>query len=320
MGLLFLAALLFAAGGREGADEELTPLVLVLDWVPNTNHVGAYLADSLGYFAEEGLEVEIIQPAEASAETLVALGRAQFGYAYQESVTFARSGEDRLPIVALAAVIQHNTSGFASPKELQSFADLVGLTYGGWGSPVERAMLKTLLEAEGASLDDIRILNSGSADFFAVTEREVDFSWVFEGWTMVEAEQRGVKLGYLDLAEMNEVFDYYTPVIISSEEFLQENPELTRAFMRALSRGYEYAIANPEMAAELLVEAVPEIPPDLARASLVFLADEFVADAPRWGEMKSLVWERYGNWLFENDLISHRLNVEKSFSNDYLPR
>ena len=304
----------------ENTDEELIPLILTLDWVPNTNHVGAYLADSLGYFAGEGLEVKIVQPAQASAETLVALGRAQFGYSYQESVTFARTGEDRLPVVALAAVIQHNTSGFASPEKLDSVKDMKGLTYGGWGSPVETAMLQTLLEAEGASLDDIRILTTGAADFFSVTGQDVDFSWVFEGWTMIEAKQRGVELSYLALAEMDEIFDYYTPVIISSEEYLLENPDVSRAFMRALSRGYEYAGREPEKAAELLVEAVPEIPLDLARASLIFLADEFIADASRWGEMKTLVWERYANWLLDNDLILRRLDVENSFTNDFLPK
>lgn len=317
--LMLAAGMLFAAGGQEERGGQET-VVLVLDWVPNTNHVGAYLADALGYFAEEGLAVDIIQPAESSAETLVALGRAQFGYSYQESVTFARTGEDQLPVRAIAAVIQHNTSGFASPGKLESIADLVGLTYGGWGSPVETAMLKTLLEAEGASLDDINILSTGTVDFFSATERGVNFSWVFEGWTMVEAEQRGVELSYLDLADINEVFDYYTPVIISSEEMLQNNPDLARGFMRALSRGYEYAVENPREAAAILVNAVPEIPLELAEASLIFLAGEFIADAPRWGEMRSLVWARYADWLFENELIPRPLNAQDSFSNEYLPR
>ena len=317
--LLCITGLVCARGNKEGMDEELTSIVLALDWVPNTNHIGAYLATALGYFAEEGLAVEIVQPAEASGETLVALGRAHFGYSYQEALTFARSAEDQLPIVALAAVIQHNTSGFASAKKIQSMSDLVGLTYGGWGSPVETAMLKTLLEAEGASLDDIRVFNTGSADFFSLTASEIDFSWVFQGWTMVEAEQRGINLSYIDLSELNVIFDYYTPIIISSEALLLDKPQLVRDFMRALSRGYEYATNHPNEAATLLVEAVPEIPLGLARASLAFLADEFIADAPRWGEMQGLVWERYADWLFENDLIPRRLNVESSFSNDYLP-
>jgi ABC-type nitrate/sulfonate/bicarbonate transport system substrate-binding protein len=156
LAFFMLAAAAFAAPAAESGNESL---VLTLDWVPNTNHIGAYIARDLGYFAEEGLEVEIIQPAEASAEALVAVGQADFGYSYQESVTFARTSDDALPVVALAAVIQHNTSGFASPADrgIESVADLAGMTYGGWGSPVETAMLQTLLEDAGAGLEDVTI-------------------------------------------------------------------------------------------------------------------------------------------------------------------
>jgi ABC-type nitrate/sulfonate/bicarbonate transport system substrate-binding protein len=316
--LFLLPSLLFAAPAAETATESI---VLTLDWVPNTNHIGAYVARELGFFAEEGLVVEIIQPAESSAEALVALGRADFGYSYQESVTFARTGDDALPVVALAAVIQHNTSGFASPADrgIKSVADLAGMTYGGWGSPVETAMLRTLLENAGGSLDDIRVLNSGSADFFAVSDRDVDFSWVFEGWTMVEADIRGVDLNYLDLAEMDEVFDYYTPVIIAGEDLISRSPGTVRAFLRAMSRGYEYAVSNPAEAAGILVKSVPEIPVELAEASLEFLKAEFIAEAPRWGHMREEVWVRYADWLYANDLIGRRLDVEASFTNEFLP-
>jgi len=89
----------------------------VLDWVPNTNHTGIYVAKVKGYFAEEGLDVDIIQPGESSADQMVATNTAQFGISYQEGVTFARASG--APLVSLAAVIQHNTSGFGSPKDKQ---------------------------------------------------------------------------------------------------------------------------------------------------------------------------------------------------------
>lgn len=326
---VIVSASLWASGSSEGSSAQTSgdstepeEIVLTLDWVPNTNHIGAYVARDLGFFEEAGLDVEIIQPSEASAESLVAIGKADFGYSYQESVTFARTGEDELPVVALAAVTQHNTSGFASPADrgIETIADLEGRTYGGWGSPVETAMLETLLEGEGLSLDDITLLNSGSADFFAATDREVDFSWVFEGWTLVEADIRDVPLNYLDLAQLNEVFDYYTPVIIASEALLDERGDSARAFLSALSRGYQYAVENPEEAGTLLVNAVPEIPAELAIQSLEFLKDEFIAEAPRWGEMRSVVWSRYADWLHENQLINTELDVEASFTNEYLPK
>lgn len=93
----------------------LKHVTVVLDWTPNTNHTGLYVAKEKGYFKDEGLDVDIIQPGEAGADQLVAAGKAQFGISAQESITEARI--QGVPIVSIAAIIQHNTSGFASPKE-----------------------------------------------------------------------------------------------------------------------------------------------------------------------------------------------------------
>ena len=98
-------------------EEELQKITVILDWVPNTNHTGIYVAKENGYYDDQGLEVEIIQPTEGGSADLVAAGKGEFGISYQEQVTYARTAENPLPIVAIAAIIQHNTSGFASPVE-----------------------------------------------------------------------------------------------------------------------------------------------------------------------------------------------------------
>ncbi|EGT2229008.1 TPA: ABC transporter substrate-binding protein, partial [Clostridioides difficile] len=92
-------------------DTSSKKVTMVLDWTPNTNHTGLFVALDKGYYKEEGLDVEIVQPPESGAETLVATGKADFGISYQEQVTYAKTSEDPLPIKAVATVIQHNTSG-----------------------------------------------------------------------------------------------------------------------------------------------------------------------------------------------------------------
>src|SRR5665811_17165 len=96
---------------------EMKKITVVLDWVPNTNHTGIYVAVANGYYAEEGLDVDIIQPTEGGSADLIAAGKGEFGISYQEQITYARTADTPLPVVAIAAVIQHNTSGFASPVE-----------------------------------------------------------------------------------------------------------------------------------------------------------------------------------------------------------
>lgn len=131
---------------KQDKQDALKKVTVVLDWTPNTNHTGLYVAKEKGYFKEQGLDVKIIMPGEAGADQLVASGKSQFGVGYQEGVTQARI--QGVPLVSIAAVIQHNTSGFASPaeKNIKSPKDFTGKTYGGWGSPVEKSIIESLMK------------------------------------------------------------------------------------------------------------------------------------------------------------------------------
>ncbi|UCG54129.1 MAG: ABC transporter substrate-binding protein, partial [Dehalococcoidia bacterium] len=133
--LLFTALVIAACGNA--TDKQLSPVTFMLDWVPNTNHTGIFVAQSKGYFDEVGLSVNIIQPGEVYPEAAVASGATDFGISFQEYVTLSRA--DQVPIVSIAAIIQHNTSGFASAADLkvQSPADFEGLRYGSFGTPFE---------------------------------------------------------------------------------------------------------------------------------------------------------------------------------------
>ena len=322
-GLLFLLMLLLlaAAVGCNGEEKpaETEKITVTLDWTPNTNHTGLYVAVENGYFAEEGLEVEISQLSSGSVEQLVGSGNSHFGFSYQESVTFARIEE--IPIVSLAAVIQHNTSGFASLKEkgIETPADFAGKRYGGWGSPIEETTIRYLMEKYDTPFEDVEILTTGVVDFFAAAEREADFSWIFYGWDGIAAELKGVELNYIELREEDSVFDYYTPVIVAGESLIEENPDLANKFMNALSKGYQFAINEPGEAAEILLKHAPELEQDLVIASQEWLKDKYQADAPRWGWQDSTVWEEYSRWLYSQELIEEEPDAEAAFTNNYLP-
>lgn len=318
---ILLVCLAVLTAGCETKPADRAKVTAVLDWTPNTNHTGLYVALSKGYFEEEGLDVTIIQPQEGTAEQIVAAGAAQFGVSYQEAVTFARA--EGIPIVSIAAVIQHNTSGFASlaDKGIKSPKDFENKKYGGWGSPIEEATLRFLMEQYGADPDKLQILTTGEADFFQVSATgEVDFAWIFEGWTGIEAKLRGIELNYIELGELSEIFDYYTPVIITSEELIKENRELVSRFMKAVEKGYRFAIEKPEEAAEILLTNVPELDKELVVESQKYLAGKYQDDAEYWGMQKHEVWERYMLWLYENGFIKDKIDVSKAFTNEFLNR
>ncbi|MDW7673524.1 MAG: ABC transporter substrate-binding protein [Bacillota bacterium] len=301
-----------------GTPVKLEKITITLDWTPNTNHTGLYVAKDKGFYEELGLDVEIVEQTGGSAEQLVASGKSHFGVSYQEGVTFARLSD--IPVVSIAAVIQHNTSGFASLKSkgITGPKDFEGKKYGGWGSPIEEATIQALMDIEGADFGKVEILTTGAADFFVTSEMNADFSWIFFGWDGVAAEIRGVELNYVELGAVDPALDYYTPVLIAGEALIAENPGLVAKFMEATSKGYQFAIENPTDAAEVLLKYAPELDRELVLASQEWLKDKYQAEAPTWGIQKREVWENYSNWLYQRDLIDAELDVDKAFTNQFI--
>jgi len=116
------------------------------------------------------------------------------------------------------------------------------------------------------------------------------------------------------------VFDYYTPVIISSENYLAQHAETAKKFMAAVSQGYEYSIAHPAEAADILIKSVPELNPEQVKVSMNYLAKEYQSDAAKWGVQKAEVWQRFIDWMFTQRLIPISVETAKAFTNDYLPQ
>ncbi|WP_155985664.1 ABC transporter substrate-binding protein [Paenibacillus gorillae] len=299
---------------------ELKKVTVVLDWTPNTNHTGLYVARDKGFFKNHGLDVTIIQPGQDGADKMIASGKAEFGVSYQESLTMARIAG--LPIVSVAAVIQHNTSGFASPvaKGIDSPKKFEGKTYGGWGAPVEAAVIESIMQEEQADVSKVKILSIGDSDFFTAVKRDIDFAWIFYAWTGVEAELRGEKLNMVYLTDYSDKLDYYTPILTANEKMIAEQPELVKAFVAGASEGYQFAIDHPEDAAEVLIKAEPDLNAELVRASQKWLSPKYKDDAPRWGEQKLEVWNNYAKWMFDHKLLDKELEADKAFTNEFLPK
>ncbi|MBO5666252.1 MAG: ABC transporter substrate-binding protein, partial [Firmicutes bacterium] len=263
-----------------GVGDGMEQITFVLDWTPNTNHTGLYVAQAKGYFEELGLEVEIIQPAENSAELMVASGAADFGISCQDTMAPSLIGEDALPLKAVAAILQHNTSGIISLKEtgIDRPANMAGHNYATWDLPVEQAMVRSIVEADGGVYEDIELIPSTVYDLITALNSGIDSVWIFYAWDGIAAEVKGLETNYLDFGQLDPAFDYYTPVIVASDRYLEENDETAKKFLEAAAKGYEFAIAHPEEAAEILLEAAPELDRDIVMASQNWIAEQYKAE------------------------------------------
>ena len=314
------------ACGVSAEDKELEKITFCLDWTPNTNHTGLYVAQAQGYYEEAGLDVEIVQPPEDGAALMCAAGQAQFAIEAQDTMAASLALDDPLGITAVAAVIQHNTSGIISRAGdgIDTPAGLTGKTYSTWESPIELAMLENVVNGDGGDFSQVTLIPNDITDEpAALAAHQTDAIWVFEGWGYINSEVEGVDCDYFNFSDVNPVFDYYTPVIIANNDYLESNPDQAKAFMEATAKGYEYAAEHPEEAADMLIAGDNtgslKGAEELVKKSQEFLSAKYVDDADSWGVIDADRWNAFYSWLYENELCAKDL-TGTGFSNDYLPQ
>ncbi len=323
---LLLAVLLVLTVSAAAAEtDSLKTIIFCLDWTPNTNHTGLYAAQALGYYREAGLDVQIVQPPENGATLMCAVGQAQFAIEAQDTMAASLDLETPLGVTAVAALLQHNTSGILARagEGMTSAKGMENKVYSTWESPIELAMLRYCMEKEDADFDTVKLIPNNITDEpAALAAHQTDAVWVFYGWSGINAELSGVACDYWDFASLSDVLDYYTPVILANNDFLEQDPETARAFLKATAKGYEYACEHPEEAAEMLIagDTTDSLTDsrELVYASQKWLSERYIADAPAWGYITPERWNGFYAWLYANGLTAHDLSGT-GFSNDYLP-
>ena len=323
--LLILFALVLGISAAAAQNGELTPITFSLDWTPNTNHTGVYAAQALGYYEEAGLEVQIVQPSENGALLMCAAGQAEFAVDAQDTMAAALDLDEPLGVTAVAAILQHNTSGIISRAGdgITSAKGMEGKVYSTWDIPTELEMIRYCMELEGADYDTVKLIPNNITDEpAALAAHQTDSIWIFFGWSGINAELNDFDFDYWDFRSIADELDYYTPLIIANNEFLETSPEIARAFLEATTKGYRYAVEHPEEAAEFLISGDTTHSLDDARdlvvASQKWLADQYIADAKSWGVFDPARWDAFYSWLYKNGLTAHDL-TGTGFSNDYLP-
>ncbi len=301
---------------------EETNITFCLDWTPNTNHTGLYVALEKGYFKDAGINVSIVQPAESTSALMVASGEAQFGIEAQDTMASALIGDSPLGITAVAAVLQHNTSGIMSLKGngIESPKGLENKQYSTWDSPIELAMLEYLVNKDGGNFENVKLIpNTITDEPGALKEKQTDAIWVFYGWGGIYAKAQGVDVDFFDFISLDSVFDYYTPVIIGNNDFLKNSPDKAKAFLSAVKKGYEYAAEHPEEAAEILIKQVPEIgSEEFIKDSQEWISAQYKAESEEWGTIDADRWNAFYQWLNDNNLVAEPLPENAGFSMDYL--
>jgi ABC-type nitrate/sulfonate/bicarbonate transport system substrate-binding protein len=303
---------------------------LALDWTPNTNHTGIYVAQQQGWYRQQGIDLQLLPySADVAPEQLVGTGNADFAISFTEAVTTSRAAG--IPLVSVAAIIQHNTSALVSLKSsgLSTVASLAGKRYAGFGAPFEQPVIEKVLQCGHASSTKFQNVTTQLDPIDALKSKQFDFAWIYMGWEGVQAQRAGVALNVFPITSYC-VPDYYSPVIVSTATYLAANPAVARRFLAATAQGYAYAIAHPKEAASQLAAGAPAGTFDdtgLVLASQQYLSPRYAEGAPCWGQQALAAWTNYPKLMFQSGslvdangkTLAQAPTYAAAFTNQYLP-
>lgn len=306
---------------------KLTDMKFALDWTPNTNHTGIYVALSKGWYAQQCINLILLPySANVSADTLVNSGQAAAGISSTESIV--ADAAVKQPVVSIATIIQHNTSALVSlaSSNLTSPRDFDGKIYGGFGAPYEAAVVGTIIRAAGGK-GTFKNVTLNIDTMQALETKQIDFAWVFEGWEVLQAQRAGFKLQVFPITSFG-IPDYYTPNIITNPREIQQQPDLLHRFMLATEEGYNYARTNAHAAAQMLIDkAGASNFPDqgLVFASQDFLSAHYVDAGRKWGWQDASAWQGYPDFMLKNHAILDEnnqpvtsMNFQALYSNQFI--
>jgi ABC-type nitrate/sulfonate/bicarbonate transport system substrate-binding protein len=291
----------------EGSPLATGTVRLALDWTPNTDHTGFYVAQANGWYAQAGVDLRILPYAGTTPEALMTAGQAECGISFQDALTFAAAAG--APVVSVMAILQRTASaiGVLQSSDIQRPADLDGKIYAGFGYPNEEPTLKAVIQADGGT-GTFQTVTLDSAAYEALYAKRADFTIVFTAWEGVEADLRGIPLRYFHFSDYG-FPEFYQVVLACDQRWLAREPDLARAFVAATVRGFEVAADDPDRAAQLLVQQNPgafEADPQLPLASQRFLADGgYLSDeAGQVGVQTLDRWTAYSSFLYDQGLLT----------------
>lgn len=322
MALAVVMAVAACGGGEARTQAEQTSITLMLNWTPNTHHLGVYTAEQRGWYDEAGLDVTIIEPASGGVAAAVAAGQADLGISVAEEVLPARASG--VPVVSVATILPRNDSSLMALADegITRPRDLEGKTYGGYEGALETELISRLVSCDGGDPAAVEMVNIGDADYLAGLELDrYDVVWVFSGWDALRAEvvaQRPVsQIRFADQTEC--IPNWYTPLFVASEATVAERPEVVRSFLAATARGYDAAIADPAAGAADFLAAVPEADEALVRASADYYAPRFADPGIPWGHQDPAVWRDFAAFADEAGLLSAPVDPATAYTDDLLP-
>lgn len=321
-----LGAVAIAAGcgaKEEDIAVEPEPFELALDWFANPDHAGIFQALEQGHFEEAGLEVDPRTPSDPSAPIRqVAAGRADLAVSYEPEVILARN--EGLPVVAVAALVPQPLTSLVSLRgetPIREPRDLRGMTVATAGIPYQRAYLEAILSEAGVPVDSVERIDVGLNLLPALLGGRADavlgMFWNIEGVELAERDAEPIVFPVDELG----IPPYDELVLVANSDRIEEDPDPVRLFIAALERGTREAREAPGAAAAAVLDANPDLDPELTREQVRATLPALTAhpDGQPYGYMRPRRWEEFAGFFADNGLVERRFAAADLLTNELLP-
>lgn len=317
--MLAAGALLLTGCGADNAARSAAPLdegkqlrelTVVLDWYPNALHAFLYEAEEKGYFADEGLTVNIQSPAGVNdAMSMVAAGKADIGLYYQQDVIQARVEQD-VPVKSVGAVVQAPLNIILSLKDknITRPEDLAGKTIGYAGTELSEALVRSIMRSSGADASDVKMVDVGFELMAAMTTGNVDATiGCLVNHEVPQMEKEGFEVNYFFPDDFG-VPQYYEGIFLAGDKMIEEEPEVIAAFLRGCQKGFADFKAEPDAVLQVLLDNQDAsnfpLDPDVEKKSVETLLPLMeTADAPFLSQTEKC-WQENIDWMYDEGLIS----------------
>ncbi len=298
------------------AEEPLREVDVVLDWYPNALHAFMYVAIEKGYYAEEGLKVNIRFPSnDNDAIALVAAGRADIGLYYQQDVIQVRANQ-AVPVKSIGAVVQAplNIVLSLSDKGISGPEDLVGKRIGYAGTQLSEALIRSIMENVGADYSDVVMIDVGFDLMSSMTTGNVDATiGCLVNHEVPQMQEEGFSVSWFELDDFG-VPTYYEGVFLANDRMIEQEPEVLSAFLRASAKGFADMKADPEEALRILLDnqSAENFPlsETVERQSMQVLLPLMETEDAAFLSQSDACWQENIDWMRAQGLLEGDVSVE----------
>lgn len=297
-------------------------LKLALDWTPNVNHIGFYVAQEKGFFEKYGIEVEIIDTSSDNYELTptkkVELGMADIALCPTESILSYRTKTKPFDLIAIGAILQEDLSAIAVLKdsEIRSPKDLDGKIYSSYKARYEDGIVREMIKNDGG-IGNINIIYPNKLGIWnTLLNKQSHSTWIFLNWEGIEVEAKGIECNYFRMKDFGIPYSY-SPVIATSESKLLNHKTDFASFMNASRDGFLYSKNYKEESVSILDTYIKPKDKNIDLLKALKMTAPCFGNRESWGKIDLQVLMNFKKWLKTKKLETRELKISNLYNNQF---